>query len=55
MKFNIVIELNVDEGNNILSTCSSNHEQDVIDTIENLLHDLDDVVVKEIVVTKSKE
>ena len=54
MKFNIVIELEVDESSNILSTCNTNYEQDVADSVENLLHDLDDVDVSDIVVTRIK-
>lgn len=54
MKFSINIEMKVDEGSNVLSTCTKNYEQDVADAIENLLHDLDDVDVSDIVVTKIK-
>ncbi len=54
MKFSISIEIEVDEGSNILSTFQKNHEQDVADAVSNLLHDLDDAEVSDIVVTKIK-
>ena len=54
MRFSIAVEIEVDEGSNVLSTCTKNYEQDVADAIENLLHDLDDVCVSDIVVTKIK-
>ena len=55
MRFNIAVEIDVDEGSNVLSTYAKSHEQDVADAVANLLHDLDDAEVSDIVVTKLKD
>ncbi len=48
MKFSVTIEIDVDEGGNILSASESNHNFDVEDTLRILLRDLDDVRVLDI-------
>lgn len=55
MRFSIAVEIEVDEGSNVLSTYAKNHEQDVADAVANLLHDLDDAEISDIVVTKLKD
>ena len=55
MRFSIAVEIEVDEGSNVLSTYTKNHEQDVADAVANLLHDLDDTEISDIVVIKLKD
>ena len=53
MKFTLSIEIELDESSNVLSTYTANHEQDVADAVRNLLHDLDDVEVLDVAVSKA--
>jgi hypothetical protein len=45
-KFNISFVLVVHKDNNILSSYEADHEEDVADLLEGLLHDVDDVKVQ---------
>jgi hypothetical protein len=49
-RFYVSFSLEVDEDNNILSSCDEDHQEDMYDLISNLLHDVDDTEVHNLTV-----
>jgi len=49
-KFSVTYVMEVDEDNNFLSAHEESHREDVHDLVNNVMHDVDDVIIQNLVV-----